>query len=92
MSATGTAVLDFGAAPGNNMASVVITGQAAILAGSLVESWLMYSTSADHNEMEHLVVPMNIRCGTIVPGTGFTIYGMSDWVLTGKWTLQWVWN
>lgn len=92
MSATGTAVLDFGAAPGNNMASVVITGQAAILAGSLVESWLMYSTSADHNEMEHLVVPMQLRCGTIVPGTGFTIYAMSEWVLTGAWTLQWVWS
>jgi hypothetical protein len=92
MAGTGTATVSFGAAPGGNTASVVITGQAAILAGSLIESWLMYSTSADHNETEHLVVPMQLRCGTIVPGTGFTIYAMSEWVLTGAWTLQWVWS
>ena len=34
--ASGTATLDFGAFPGKTDASVAVTGQAAIVAGSLV--------------------------------------------------------
>lgn len=92
MAQTGTATIDFGSSPGSQGSSVVITGQAAIASGSLCEAWLMYSTSANHNEVEHLIVPMNLRCGSIVAGTGFTIYAASSWVLTGAWTVQWVWN
>jgi thiamine monophosphate kinase len=92
MGATGTATLDFGAAPGSPVASVVVTGQAGISASSVAEAWLMAETSADHNEVEHRIVPIIVRVGQIVAGTGFTIYATSDWSLTGQWTVRWVWN
>lgn len=92
MSATGTAVIDFGAAPGGNAASVAVTGQGAILSGSLCEAWMMASSSADHNDQEHMLVPVKLTCGSVVAGTGFTIYARSEWRLTGQFTVQWVWS
>ncbi len=38
MGATGKTTIDFGAFPGKSDTSVAITGQAAIIAGSLVEA------------------------------------------------------
>lgn len=89
----GTATLDFGATPGGNVATVAVTGQAGIDGTAHIEAWLMAEASADHNAYEHSVVPLTVRCGDIVNGTGFTIYGSShELVLTGTLNVHWVWT
>jgi hypothetical protein len=102
MSASGTATLNFGSFPGASDASLAITGQAGILAGSLVEAWLFPAATADHSADEHLAESIEIMVGAIVPGTGFTIFGfnfnpLSDpkglaTLLYGQWSVAWVWN
>ena len=77
MATTGTASLNFGAAPGGFEANVVITGQAGILAGSYVECFILPATTADHSNDEHVFDPPRVAVGTIVPGVGFTIYGFA---------------
>ncbi len=77
MGSTGTATLDFGAFPGQSDASVVITGQAAIVAGSLVEAWIRPVATADHSDTEHMVETIKVCAALIVAGTGFTIYGFN---------------
>jgi hypothetical protein len=99
---TGTAVLDFGSFPGSSQTQVPVTGQAAIIASSQVEAWVSLETAtADHSQDEHRVENFRIMAGTVVPGTGFTIYGESDPPVDstigdgnriyGKWTINWVW-
>jgi hypothetical protein len=75
---TWTAVLDFGAFPGSTDASVVITGQAAILTTSIVIPVPQPTASVDHSAMEHVVDPPVLRIGNIVAGTGFTVYGFTN--------------
>ena len=96
----GTATLNFNGAASKTLdVSVVVTGQAAILAGSKVEAYLMDDTTADHAADEHImaVSMMDLVCGAIVAGTGFTIYAnvrddISKAGLTGQFTVQWVWS
>jgi hypothetical protein len=76
--ATGTAVIDFGSFPGKSDASVVITGQAGIAAGSQVEAWLSPADTADHSIDEHLMVSMKVVATSIVEGVGFTIFGLNS--------------
>lgn len=89
--ATGTATIDFGASPGTQRAVVTVTGQAAIASNSHVEAFLMGDATADHNAYEHSMVPLALVCGNIVAGTGFDIVGTCDWLLTGQFTVHWVW-
>lgn len=77
MGAQGTATLDFGAFPGASDAAVAITGQASILAGSLVEAWLFPAATADHTADEHLVETLRVMAGNVVAGVGFTVYGVN---------------
>lgn len=77
MGAQGTATLDFGAFPGKSDASVTVTGQAAIEAGSLVEAWIRPVATADHSEDEHMVETLKVFAANIVAATGFTIYGFN---------------
>ena len=76
-STTGTATLNFGAFPGAMFSSVAVTGQAGIVSGSVVEAWLRRIDTADHNADEVEFDPPVIYAGTIVAGTGFTIYGVA---------------
>lgn len=88
---TGSATLDFTAA-GKDMASVVITGQGAIAGTSKVEAWLRLVATADHSVDDLLVDPIDVYAGDIVPGTGFTIYGVTrDFLRFGTYTIDWVW-
>lgn len=92
--ATGTAEIDFGAAPGSNEANVIVTGQADIGAGSNVEAFFMADDfTADHTDSDHAYAPtlMGLTCGTVVAGTGFTINARSHHKLTGRWAVRWVW-
>lgn len=75
--ATGIATLDFGAFPGASDTSVVVTGQSAILAGSLVEAWLRPVASSDHSADEHMLETLKVFAAAISPGVGFTIYGFN---------------
>jgi hypothetical protein len=77
MGAQGTAEVDFGAFPGKSDASVVVTGQTGIVAGSLVEAWIRPADTADHLHDEHLVESIRVVAGSIVAGTGFTIYAFN---------------
>lgn len=93
--ATGTTTVDFGSgAPNSNdtYKTVTVTGQASIVAGSLVEAWVRCEDSADHNADEHSVEDLKVEAGNIVAGTGFTIYVTC---MTGKtygvFNLNWAW-
>jgi len=77
MGAQGTVSLDFGAFPGKSDASVAVTGQAGIVAGSLVEAWIRPVATADHTADEHMVETIKVFAGNIVAGTGFTVYGFN---------------
>jgi hypothetical protein len=92
MSGTGTAIVDFGTTPVSN-ATEVVTGQAGILASSLVEAWISPVATADHTADEHTVEELGVMAGNIVPGTGFTIYltAFGPNGSFGKWTVNWVW-
>lgn len=77
MPGQGTATLDFDAFPGASDASVAVTGKAGILAGSLAEAWIFPAATADHSADEHLVETIRVMAGSVVAGTGFTIYGVN---------------
>jgi hypothetical protein len=77
MGGTGTAILDFGVFPGMSDTSVAVIGQAAIVAGSLVEAWIRPVSTADHTADEHMVETLKVIAGNIAAGTGFTIYGFN---------------
>lgn len=77
MGAQGTATLDFGAFPGASDTSVAVTGQASIVAGSLVEAWIRPVATADHSADEHMLETIKVVAGNIVASTGFTIYGFN---------------
>ncbi len=84
MGATGTTTVDFGAFPGASDASVAVTGQTAIVAGSLVEAWLRPVATADHSADEHLVESIQVIAYNIVAGTGFTIFARNNSELFGQ--------
>jgi hypothetical protein len=91
-SGTGDATLDFGAAPGTNIATATVTGQTGITSTSGVEAYMMGTDStATHNDFEHSIVPLRLSCTAITAGTGFTIQGISDLRLTGTFRVRWVW-
>lgn len=74
MGAQGTTTVNLGAFPGSSDGTAVITGQTGILAGSLVEAWILPAATADHSADEHWVESLIVSAGNIVAGTGFTIY------------------
>lgn len=69
--------LDFGAFPGQSHASIAVTGQGAIVAGSLVEAWIRPVATADHTADEHMVESIKVFAADIVAATGFTIHGFN---------------
>lgn len=73
----GTTTVNFGAFPGSSDASVVITGQVGILAGSNVDVWITPIATADHSADEHLVETIKVIAGDIIAGVGFTIYAFN---------------
>jgi hypothetical protein len=90
-SATGTAIINFGAAPGSTRATVAVTGQASIGANSHAEAFLMGDATASHNAEEHAWVPIVLRCRDVVAATGFTIQATTELRLTGTFQVRWVW-
>lgn len=97
--ATGTATVDFGALPGKQDASVAVTGQATIGSGSLVEAWIVPLAGTDHTADEHMVEGLKLFTGSLIAGTGFTIYAMHehgtspgrDHFAWGRFNVGWAW-
>lgn len=100
MATQGTATIDFGAFPGKSDTSLAVTGQAGIVAGSLVEVWMRPVATSDHTADEHMVETISLFAGNIVAATGFTIYAFNSSQycgpigtrIYGQWTVAWVWN
>lgn len=89
----GTTTINFGAFPGKTDAFVIITGQASILAGSLVEAWVLPADTADHSADEHWVDKPVITACAVVAGVGFSIFALAQTNrLYGVWNVAWVWN
>ena len=76
---------------GSNIATIAVAAQHAITDLSHVEAWMMMDSTATHNAYEHSMVPIRLTCGTLWAGHGFTITGVSDWLLTGTFTVRWGW-
>jgi hypothetical protein len=91
MANKGSTTIDFGSAPGTNYIVVTITGETSILSGSVADAFIMASDTATHNSYEHSIVPITLRCGNVVAGSGFDIVATSELRLTGTFTVQWVW-
>lgn len=94
MGAQGTIVLDFGSTPAQE-ATVSVTGQAGIVAGSHAEAFFMQDTTADNGLEEHqeaaAICPL--VCGPVTPGVGFPILAQSLGPLgMGQFSVRWVWN
>ena len=91
---TGTATIDFGAAPGSCEASVAVTGQTTISITSKAEAFVMGDdTTASHTASDHKYVTafMGLSCGTPIAGVGFTIYARSIDQLQDQFTVRYVW-
>lgn len=93
----GTATLTFGTAASRDIyAESVVTGQAAILSTSKVEAYFMADTTSDHSADEHILAAsmMDLVCGAVVAGTGFTIYAWAreKQGLVGGWSVRWIWT
>jgi hypothetical protein len=91
----GRTILDFGAAPGAPDARVQVIDQAGIVEGSQVLAWLFPVATPDHSADEHVLEQLKIVAGQIVPGVGFTIFGLALAPLVnahGKWTVAWMWS
>lgn len=91
---TGLTEVDFGAFPGVSDTSLAVTGQTNIVAGSVVEAWIVYDPTDDHSADEHLADPPRVIAGNISAGIGFTIYAIStgQQLVYGKWTVGWRWQ
>ena len=74
MGASGTAIVDFGAFPGDDDASLTVSAP-GIAVSSLVEAWIMPATTADHSPDEHRLETLSVMAdpSLIVAGTSFVI-------------------
>lgn len=90
---TGTAIIDFGAWPGAPDTSIDIIDQGNILAESYVVANLMAVTTVDHDVDEVWVDPPIITVGSVIQGTGFTIYAQArEDPLYGQYQVSWLWK
>lgn len=92
--ATGTATIDFGATPAEET-TLLVTGQAAIIAGSHVEAFFMHGDSTvDNTAEEHAMAAMMcpLSCQVVTPGDSFQIRAMPiAWMGIGTFKVRWVW-
>lgn len=92
ISAVGTTLIDFGPFPGTSNTSVSVNGQGRINTNSILNAWVAPASTTDHSADEHTMETLKVTAGAIVPGSGFTIYGVNtgaDTRLYGKWSVNW---
>ena len=91
MSATGTTTIDFGGKSTDT--TVTVTGQASILADSLVEAWILPASTASNTSDNHWVDDIEVFAGNVQAGTGFTIYAKCRTGFAhGVFNIGWVWK
>lgn len=73
MGAQGTTTLDFGAFPGSAMAITDVVA-AGVVAGSLIEAWIIPVATADHTDADHIVEGIEVRVAYVSDGN-IRIYG-----------------
>jgi hypothetical protein len=75
MGAAGTALVNFGAFPGQSDVIVVISAP-GIYVGALVEAWILPASTADHSPDEHTVETLTIKAdqSTIIANTSFAVH------------------
>ena len=89
---TGTATIDFGAAPGTNTTTVVVGSQTGIQTTTTVDLSISgMDTTTDHNAVEHTIIPITVRVTAISVGSSFTITASSEYRLTGTFKVRWTW-
>lgn len=91
----GTATLDFGAFPGSNEATVVVTGQAAIGATPIILLFVSGDdTTVDHDENDHnyFASVVGLTPSDVVAGDRFTINAVCDDALMGTFDVRWAWS
>jgi hypothetical protein len=87
----GSSALDFGA--GAKETTATVTGQSGILATSACHAYMMADTTGDHSADEHRAELIDLVCGNIVPGTGFTIYAtVRHGIAAGVYKIRWNWE
>lgn len=91
---TGSAVIDFGAYPGSNEASVAVIGQTAIGAGASVEAWLAAVASGTHtvSDASYAALFIALTCAAPTAGNGFVISARSLYTFSGSFAVRWVWS
>lgn len=91
-SGVGATEIDFGAWPGSNEATVVVTGQTGISATTPVEAWLMAEATVDHTLQDATYAARFISVTAGAPsGTSFTVYARSEHKMQGKFAVRYVW-
>ena len=92
---TGKAVVNFGAWPGSDTASVAITGQLLFLSATSKADAILDPISpatADHSQDEHLAADIDIRVDNPIDAVGFTVNlicrGLKHY---GSWNIVWIW-
>lgn len=91
---SGVAVIDFGAFPGNQDASVAVTGQTTIAVTDLPRVYFKSDGSVgSHNANDHKYVQLFavLSASTPTAGVGFTIHATSQHQLQGQFQVQWAW-
>jgi hypothetical protein len=88
----GSVVIDFGASPGSQEASVAFA-DAAVGASSKVEPYFMGNdTAGTHTASDHRYVGLFVRLsGVPSAGVGGTIYARSQHRMQGQWAVRYVW-
>jgi hypothetical protein len=98
--AQNTVLLDFGAAPGAQEATVDVTGQAGFVSTSLCEAWILPVATVDHSADEHRHEEIDVKAAYLADGT-IRVYGRctangaggaTRHKLYGKFNVGWVWN
>ena len=89
----GQIVLNFGALPGLNEASVVVS-DVNILGTSLPSAEFAAVATADHTISDHTYAPLFIEltCGAPVAGVGFTIYATCSDKISGTFNINYFWS
>ena len=75
---SGVAVLDFGAFPGQPMASVVVTSPDVSDPNAELDTWVIPVATVDHTADEHVVDGPAVVAAYTTPGTSFTITGYQN--------------
>lgn len=92
LGARGLAVVDFGAG-GALDAYVAISGQTAITAAHVPMAQVACVATADHSADEHMIEELEVRCGPVLPGSGFLVLARTrNTRLFGRYSISWSWG